>query len=314
VSVAIRFVLAGALLAAASAVWKAYVPAAARSASGSAAVSNRRPLIAAGVQEIQPRPADPPPPRALVNVPQAPAAHLEKAITPPVSVARPEERVGMESPLARHPSSSSSRPALVAGAGSKPTTAAQPNELDLAMYYHRAGDFENALQHYREVLRADELNGQAHNNLGLLYQERNLLEESARELQRALAIEPGNAGTHNNFGVTLLKQGRVDEALGQFDAASRLSPRNVDALVNAALARRDANQPGLATETLLRALAIEPRNAAAHYNLAQLYDRANETAAAVDHYRKFLECAGTEYASRAGAVRTRIEVLSRHSN
>jgi tetratricopeptide (TPR) repeat protein len=114
--------------------------------------------------------------------------------------------------------------------------------------------------------------------------------------------------------VTLLKQGRVDDALGEFAAASRLAPRSVVPLVHMALARRDAGQPDAAAETLVRALALDPRNAAAHYNLAQLYDRANETAAAVEHYRNFLETAGAEYASRAGAVRNRIDALTRHSN
>lgn len=190
----------------------------------------------------------------------------------------------------------------------------QPGDLDLALYYHRAGDFENALQSYRALLRSNELDAQAHNNLGLLYQERNLLDESARELQRALVIEPRNAGTHNNYGVTLLKQGRLDEALGEFQTASGLAPRSVEALVNMALARRDAGQPAVAMETLVRALTLDPRNPAAHYNLAQLYDQADEAPAAVEHYRKFLETAGAEYASRVGAVRNRIDALTRHSN
>jgi Tfp pilus assembly protein PilF len=208
----------------------------------------------------------------------------------------------------------SHQPPAVAGPEASLKRSTPPNDLDLALYYHRAGDFENALQYYRALLRGNELNAQAHNNLGLLYQERNLLDESARELQRALIIEPNNAGTRNNYGVTLLKQGHVDEALGEFTTASRLAPRSVDPLVNMALARRDAGQPEAATETLVRALALDPRNAAAHYNLAQLYDQANETAPAVEHYRKFLEAAGAEYASRAGAVRNRIDALTRHSN
>jgi Flp pilus assembly protein TadD len=174
-----------------------------------------------------------------------------------------------------------------------------------------APDFGNALQHYRALLRRNELDAQAHNNLGLLYQERNLLDESARELQRAIVIEPRNAGMHNNYGVTLLKLGRADEAQAEFTAALALAPRNVDAIVNLALAQRDARRPDIARDTLLRALSIEPRNAAAHYNLAQLYDQANQTASAVDHYGRFLENAGAEYASRIAAVRVRIEVLTR---
>ena len=63
-----------------------------------------------------------------------------------------------------------------------------------------------------QALAIDPDYAQAHNNLGLLYQDKNLLDESARELQRALIIEPGYARAHNNFGVTLLRQGKLDAA------------------------------------------------------------------------------------------------------
>ncbi|HTG99412.1 MAG TPA: tetratricopeptide repeat protein [Vicinamibacterales bacterium] len=213
------------------------------------------------------------------------------------------------------PSTGSGRPELVEG---PPTTApdattsppARENDLELALYYHRAGDFENALQHYRALLARNELNAQAHNNLGLLYQERNLLRESARELQRAVVIEPRNAGTRNNYGVTLLMLGQVDQAAAEFQTAVWLDPRNLDALVNLSLVQRKAGQLDIAKETLLRVLNIAPRNAAAHYNLAQLYDDTNERARAAEHYRQFLENAGAEHADRAAAVRARIAALN----
>jgi type IV pilus assembly protein PilF len=189
--------------------------------------------------------------------------------------------------------------------------AAGASEFDLAVYYHRAGDFENALQHYRSLLQKNELNAQAHNNLGLLYQEKNLLQESARELERAVILEPRNTSAHNNYGVTLLMLGRPDEAAAEFRSALALDARNVDAFVNLALAQRSQNQPEVAKETLLTALSIAPRNPAAHYNLAQLYDQSHDVAPAIDHYRRFLETAGSEHARRAAAVRVRIAELSR---
>ena len=189
--------------------------------------------------------------------------------------------------------------------------AADAEDLRLALYYHRAGDFENALQHYRALLQRNELNAQAHNNLGLLYQEKNLLEESSRELQRAVLIEPRNAGARNNLGVTLLMQGKLDEATAQFRAVLAVEPRNLDALVDLAIAQRSASQLDLAKETLVKALTIAPRHPAAHYNLGQLYDQTNEPARAVEHYRTFLETAGAEHAARAAAVRARIAALSR---
>jgi hypothetical protein len=42
-----------------------------------------------------------------------------------------------------------------------------------------------------------------------------------------------------------------------------------------------------------------------------LYDQTNEPARAVEHYRKFLETAGAEHATRADAVRARIAALSK---
>ena len=230
-------------------------------------------------------------------MPDAPRAATRAAAPPPPAP------VASVSPTSAPPS------AAPPASGASPSPSA-PNDLELALYYHRAGDFENALQHYRALLQKNELNAQAHNNLGLLYQEKNLLEESARELQRAVLIEPRNTSARNNYGVTLLMQGRPDEAAAEFRAVLAIDSRHIDALVNLALAQR-VNQPEVAKETLLRALSIAPRNAAAHYNLAQLYDQSNEPARAIAHYRTFLETAGTEQASRAAAVRARIAALSR---
>ena len=233
------------------------------------------------------------------------------------------ERTDQVSDVGRHaPGDSAPRhlrpPELEATIAHPETTAtiakasAPPREddLELALYYHRAGDFANALQHYRAVLEKNELNAQAHNNLGLLYQQRSLLQESARELQRAVLIEPRNPSTRNNYGVTLLMLGQIDHAAAEFQTALWLEPRNLDALVNLSLVQRKTGQLDTAKETLLRVLNAAPRNAAAHYNLAQLYDDTNERARAVEHYRLFLENAGDEHADRAQAVRARIAALN----
>lgn len=275
----------------------------------------------------------PPRPIPIPARPVAPREDTAQPPAPPVLTAEPASQPRVESPRpvpfstppARTPSAATSSGAVLRDAArppaALPVTRAEPapprsavapaSDLDLALYYQRAGDFENALQHYRALLQKNELNAQAHNNLGLLYQEKKLFDESARELQRAILIEPRSVGAHNNYGVTLLLQGKPDEAAAVFRTALKLEPGNVDARVNLALAQRDGGQPQVALETLLGALAIAPRSPAVHYNLAQLYDRASERGRAIEHYRKFLDYAGTEYASRAPAVRSRIDTLSR---
>lgn len=192
----------------------------------------------------------------------------------------------------------------------QPAVAAN-NDLDLALQYHRAGDFDRARERYRAILERDERNAQAHNNLGLLYQQKGLLTDSLRELERAITLEPRNAGTRNNYGVTLLMLGQTDRAAAEFHSALTIEPGNLDARVNLALTERTSGQMDMAKETLLEVLNRAPRNAAAHYNLAQLYDQTNEPARAVEHYRMFLENSGAEHADRAATVRARIAALSK---
>jgi Tfp pilus assembly protein PilF len=258
-----------------------------------------------------------PPPVRQSTPPSPPPAYASDArivqAPPPQPVVPVPRAETAAPPIARSPARAALAPpsAPIATPPERATAAPASSDFELALYYHRAGDFENALQHYLALLQANEMNAQAHNNLGLLYQEKNLLPESARELQRAVLIEPRNAAAHNNYGVTLLLQEKPDEAAAEFRSALAVDPRSVDAMVNLALAERARNQPDVAKETLLKALAIAPRSAAAHYNLAQLYDQTHEAAAAIEHYRRFLETAGAEHAGRAAAVRARIAELSR---
>jgi Tfp pilus assembly protein PilF len=235
------------------------------------------------------------------STPSRPAATREQATTPtpPDSSTRPAQA---STPEARQSGPDSPRSA---------TASASTNELELAVRFQRAGDFNRARQHYRALLERNELDAQAHNNLGLLYQEQGLLNDSLLELQRAVAIEPRHAGTRNNYGVTLLMLGRTDEAVAEFRSALNLEPGNLDARVNLALAERSAGQLDRAKETLLDVLNRAPANAPAHYNLAQLYDQTNEPARAVEHYRLFLEHAGAEHSARAAPVRARIAALSK---
>lgn len=243
-----------------------------------------------------PPPQSPPAPRPSGS-PDAVAARQPAPADARVAP-RPAPQTGHDTSAAHH-----AKPA-------SPQTDASRN-LDFALQSQRAGDFDGALQRYRAVLDTDEENAQAHNNLGLLYQEKGMLAEAARELQRAVALEPRNPSTHSNYGVSLLMLGRTDDAVAEFRAALKLDAANLDARVNLALAERSSGRLELAKETLLDVLNRAPANAPAHYNLAQLYDQTNEPARAVEHYRLFLENAGAEHADRAAPVRARIAALSK---
>jgi Tfp pilus assembly protein PilF len=183
------------------------------------------------------------------------------------------------------------------------------DDFQLAVYYQRAGEFDQSLVHYKAVLQRDELNVEAHNNLGLLYRDKGLTDEAVREFDRALFIAPRYVRAHNNLGVILLELGRTDAAAAEFRAALAVDPRNVDAMVNLALAEKSAGETVDARGSLVRALTVDPHSAAAHYNLGLQYEDVGEAARAVEHYRAFLRYSGPEYAGLAPAVRARIQAL-----
>ena len=187
--------------------------------------------------------------------------------------------------------------------------AVRRDDFQLALYHQRAGDFEQAQRHYKAALQRDEMNVEAHNNLGSLYLGKNLLDEAAREFRRVLAIDTAYAPAHINLSAALYKLGRFDAAAAQAREALRLDPRNGDGFVNLALAQKASGQHAESQAGLRRALELNPRHAAAHYNLARQYEDAAETVRAIDHYRQFLQYAGSEQQPYAVEVRARLLTL-----
>jgi Flp pilus assembly protein TadD len=250
------------------------------------------------------------PSRKPVAVPPPAAAEV-----PPAS--RPEPRApavsrGVERSFAAAPLVAAAPPAGVAARGASSVSRFPAGETDrfkLALYYQRTGDFENALVQYRAVLEVNELNPEAHNNLGLLYQDKGLFEEAIREFRRATFIDPKYITAHNNLGVALLRSGNVDAAVLEFKSIAAIEPRNVEVLTNLALAQRSNGRAEEARETLQRALSIDNRYAAAHYNLALILEENGDLARAIEHYERFLSSAGAEHASLAGEVRARVQTL-----
>ena len=208
------------------------------------------------------------------------------------------------------PASVSSRPALSTAAAPAGVTTGD-DHFRRAVIAQRLGDFETALVHYKQVLQRDDLNIEAHNNLGLLYRDKGLLEDAVREFQRAIAIEPRYVRARNNLGVVYLSQRKLDAAASEFHAALAIDPKNVESLVNLSTVEKDAGRKDEARTALARALELDPRSAEAHYNLAVLEDEGGRSDRALRHYRAFIQYGTAGYPSLVAEVRKRVETLSR---
>jgi Flp pilus assembly protein TadD len=257
--------------------------------------------------------------------PDATSGHASDAARAGGGVERPRRPV----PEAASPGRPTRRPVPEAASPERPTAAPPaaapastvtaavslnaPGATDpfgLALYYHRAGDFENALAQYRLVLDENGSSADAHSNLGVLYLDRGSLDEAVAHFRRAIAIEPRHVKAHNNLGVVHLRAGRFDLAAANLAAALAVDPHNVESLVNLALVGRATGRPGEARDLLMRALRIDPGHPGTHYNLAVIADEQGDTGTAIAHYRTFLKLETMSHQQLGGQVRARLAALN----
>ena len=178
-----------------------------------------------------------------------------------------------------------------------------------ALTLQRTGDIARAVTEYQTLLSEGARSAQAHNNLGLLYQEQNRLDDAAQEYRRAIAIDPRHSKAQNNLGVVRMRQARYEAAAAAFRDARRLDGTNLGAWVNLALALQAAGDPAAARRTLVDALSLDARHAPTHYNLARLFELGGDATRAIEHYRRFVEHSGAEHADLVEIVRRRIAAL-----
>lgn len=92
-----------------------------------------------------------------------------------------------------------------------------PPDISLLLYnLGRAlqldGEFEKALDHYRNLIAINPKHSEAHNNAGIILKDLGELESAMWHLNQAMALRPDNHEARFNFANTLLAAGRYEDA------------------------------------------------------------------------------------------------------
>lgn len=80
------------------------------------------------------------------------------------------------------------------------------------------GEFLEAVNRFRLVLRDRPEDVAAHAQIGVAYQKARLYDEAVKKYREALELDPGHAGAHFGLGFVLRKQGRDEAALRHLEA------------------------------------------------------------------------------------------------
>lgn len=185
-----------------------------------------------------------------------------------------------------------------------------PEPFQRALFYQKSGDWQRAIQEYLNLLEKDPLNFQAHDNLGLIYQDLQRYGEAADQHRKAILLKSDYVPAYNNLGVALLQDGKIDQASKVFKEGLAIDSKDPGLHTNLGLAYKKQTESGLAERSFLNALELSPNHPEAHYNLALLYEDAGELQKAVKHYQAFLLGADERYEYLSAEVRRHLKEIT----
>ncbi|MEX2112801.1 MAG: tetratricopeptide repeat protein [Pirellulales bacterium] len=162
--------------------------------------------------------------------------------------------------------------------------------LAAGLELHRAGQFDQAEQVYRQVAAAEPENADAWNLLGAVCINLNRFEEAEQHLNEALRISGQHHAALDNHGVLLGKQGRYAEAIESFQRALAIQPNQAVTYLNMAEALLRNGQPQEAIAAFGRVLALAPDSLRAHSELAKALNEDRRPDEALPHWQH-LVCA-----------------------
>ncbi len=162
--------------------------------------------------------------------------------------------------------------------------------------FFRYNDPDNAIAEYKEALRINPNNVQAHLKMGfLLYNVKREDKEGMEHLTRALELDPDNAFVHHDLGMALLHQKKFDQAVNHLSEALLRMPQGVDKQYNAVdmhhnlgLALFYCRKFQESTVHLSKAVGLDPGNGKIHYDLAVSLAAEGKNEDAVSCYSKAL--------------------------
>lgn len=140
--------------------------------------------------------------------------------------------------------------------------------LDKATRAHRAGNLDEAIGGYVQVLEIDPENPQAFNNMGVALRAQGDFHAAVASYRRAIAISSTDPGSHSNLGNALRALGRHPEAEASHRRALELDAGYLEARYNLGLVLKDQGKFDEGIQCLVEAVKRKADYIDAHWDLA----------------------------------------------
>ena len=166
-----------------------------------------------------------------------------------------------------------------------------PNRVPLAhnnlgVAYGKKGMLDKAITEFKKSIAINSKFMKAHYNLGVIYKDKGMLDKAIFEYKKALIIKPDYAEAHTDLGNTYFKKGMLDEAISKHKKALTIKPDYAEAHTSLGLAYAKKGKLYDAIFEHKKALIIKPDYADAHTNLGNAYFKKGMLDEAVYEYEQ----------------------------
>jgi len=168
----------------------------------------------------------------------------------------------------------------------------------LASTLFEMGRLEEAIPEYRTAIQFVP-DSKLYNNLGLALAATGDIDGAISSYKDAIRHDPRNAEAHYNYGNMLLTMGKPAQAAGEFEKAIKLKPDYVKALGNLAVAFAQLGKADEAIENFLLVIELDPNDPAAYFNLASILEGQGKLDEAIENLRKVTELAPSDVGARS---------------
>jgi len=145
--------------------------------------------------------------------------------------------------------------------------------------------FKNSESLWVDTLAKNPKAWMAHNNLGLIYAERELVENAIKHYHEAFHLKPDHARAYNNLAMAYSRLNRKKDVIPTFEKALKLAPDDVRILNNYANYMTGIGDFDSAYNLFERCLKINPYSIYTNTNLGIFYSKKNDFKNAITHQK-----------------------------
>jgi len=145
------------------------------------------------------------------------------------------------------------------------------DEVRHGIQCRRENRLAQAIEHYRRALALCPDHAEAHNNLGVVWEESGRSDLAAAAYQRAIESHPRFGLAWYNLGNCFREDNRLEEAIAFYRRAQAIMPGDVQTRINLAIALKDVRRINEALSILDQVLEASPGLPEARFNRALIH-------------------------------------------